>query len=58
MHGPHHAKTWILAYADSESRDQPAHPCSDQDLYCLLTESLNTTKYKCPDDTFRMRRMI
>ena len=35
----------LLAYADSEGPDQPAHPQSNQDLYYPLTESLDTIEY-------------
>ena len=41
---PHHAKTCLRVYADSEISDQPACPCSLVRLHCMLTESLDTTE--------------
>ena len=42
--GPRHVKTCLLAYAESEDPDQPAHPRS-LIRASLSAESLDITKY-------------
>ena len=61
--GQHHAKTCLLAYADSEGPDQPAHPCSPSRVFtvCLQNHSMLqnvSMESKGQDDALWVHRMI
>ena len=63
LEGPHHAKTCLLAYADSEDPDQTAHPRSlisgpSLSANRIIGYKMYKMENKGPDDTLGMRRMI